>query len=419
MKKLLAVSWWFPPLLNPRSIQVGKTLHALAKQGWHITVVTAGLRTLPIGQQQDEALLKAYESGVEIVRIPAPLTMRLAQIVRRLVPALAIQPDEQLLWARRVVAQLPRLIDISNYSALTTFGHPWSDHIIGGELKAAFDLPWLAHFSDPWADNPYNARLTAAQLARMRALEEATVLAADKLVFTTQPTVDLVMAKYPPEMAAKAAVVPHGYERKLADLSATDIRFDKGKLTLLHLGNLYSIRSPEPLFEALRLLRDRGAILPELEVVLVGALSQQGKWDQWLRTHQLDGCVRFYPPVPYFESLALGRQADVLLTIDAPNDQQSVFLPSKLVVYLALDKPILGISPEVGVTADLLHSLGMPVAPPSKPEQIAEAIAALHDQWKSGRLRISQKAAPIVESYRIENTTVQFEKILLEMMSKA
>ena len=38
--------------------------------------------------------------------------------------------------------------------AIHTVSFPCSSHLIGYELKKEFGLPWIAHFYDPWVDNP-------------------------------------------------------------------------------------------------------------------------------------------------------------------------------------------------------------------------------------------------------------------------
>jgi hypothetical protein len=67
--------------------------------------------------------------------------------------------------------------------------------------------------------------------------------------------------------------------------------------------------------------------------------------------------VNTTPPVPYKESLALMKQADFLVVIDA-NFKNSPFLPSKVVDYAGTGRPVVGITPNDSPTAKILKKLG-------------------------------------------------------------
>ena len=76
----------------------------------------------------------------------------------------------------------------------------------------------------------------------------------------------------------------------------------------------------------------------------------------------------------------------MLLVIDAPADD-SLFLPSKLIDYLPLGKPILGLTPLRGASADLIRRLGYPVVAPDDEAAIAAADrGAARSASRQGRL---------------------------------
>jgi hypothetical protein len=413
MKSLLAISWWYPPLLGPRSIQVAKSLASLAKRGWNVHVLTASLDQLPLGMVFDDDLLDRYAPEITITRSANRLGARIGQFSGRLHQMLAPIPDGQIFWARKTFNNLLINQQLDNFDVLASFGQPWSSHILGNAIANQSGLPWLAHFSDPWADNPYNAGLLTKQIQKMNELEKQTVLRANALIFTNQATVDLIMKKYDQKQLKKAMVIPHGFDRKLIE-EVADSKFhaDSKKLTLLHAGNIYGIRRPQFLFEALRLLKVNSEIFKDIELVLLGAIAKDGHWKKLVQELDIAEMVRFEKRVGYFESLAIAKKADVLITLDAPSEEQSVFLPSKLVDYLGVHRPILGITPKRGVTADLLRSLDMPIADPENSDEIAEEIRKLYSLWKAGELGNRADNSEIVDQYEIEATTDTLERNL-------
>ncbi|MFP5379541.1 MAG: hypothetical protein ACLGHP_07300, partial [Vicinamibacteria bacterium] len=100
--------------------------------------------------------------------------------------------------------------------------------------------------------------------------------------------------------------------------------------------------------------------------------------------------------------------------IDAPSDGPSLFLPSKLVDYLPLGRPILAITPAEGPTADLVRALGYPVADPGDAGAIAAALRRLLDAHAAGTLRTSPTHDEVARAYDIRETTTAFESVLRE-----
>jgi glycosyltransferase involved in cell wall biosynthesis len=279
---------------------------------------------------------------------------------------------------------------------LVTFGQPMVDHLAGLSIKRKTGVRWIAHFSDPWADNPFDPKA-----ANWRASEEAVLQAADLAVFTSGETVDLVYAKYPASCREKARVLPHAYEASLYPEGTTA----NERLTVRYLGNLFVGRGPEPLLQALILLRDRSpGLLERTRFEFVGEAPSS------FRNHPLIAqlapeCVQFLSKVDYHQSLALARSADLLLNIDAPADV-SVFLPSKLIDYVGAGRPIFGITPP-GAAAGLIRDLGGWVADPADPSQIAaqltSALAYVEERpntsWGNSRIRSRYEAGAVARMF--------------------
>jgi hypothetical protein len=151
-----------------------------------------------------------------------------------------------------------------------------------------------------------------------------------------------------------------------------------------------------------------------LEVVLIG---------QNVETYQakavqmgLGDLIRTSGPISFTESLQAASEADVLLVIDAPSQSPNLFLPSKLVDYLVFHKPILGLTPERGATADLLRRLECPVAPPDDAARIAAIISEMLRSWQTGTLRVSPAFARVATEYDIRHTVRQLDRILEEIL---
>ena len=180
-------------------------------------------------------------------------------------------------------------------------------------------------------------------------MERDVIRTASALVFVNAQTADRVMQKYPRNgdrrrTSCRTDSTPRSCRRRRLRRAAT-------RLTLVHTGRFYDgIRTPEPLLRALAVLAKRRPLARELRVTFVGPLVPAHR--RLADDLALTDVVEFTGRVPFAESAARAAAADVLLVIDAPADD-SLFLPSKLIDYLPLGRPILALTPARGASADL------------------------------------------------------------------
>ena len=425
--RVLAVSYVVPPMLYPQAIQIGRLLSHTPGE---IAVVSSAASGSGAGSGLDvypdfEAKL-ALHIGVPperpAARLPpmcVPLISVADKIARRVVPFYGRIPDEHRSWVppaeRAVIAALAR----SGFSpeVMVTFGEPMSDHLLGLRLKPRLGVPWIAHFSDPWADNPFRRHEIFANMINRR-LERHVITQADRIIFTSDETRSLVMKKYPRPFLDKADVLPHSFDQTLYPAPRERER-ERGEraepsLRVRYLGSFYGHRTPKPLFQALRLILDRTpALLHDVAFELVGGMPDRMKADPVFRALP-ESLIRLRGTVPYSASLTLMADADLLLVIDGP-DTLSVFLPSKLIDYLGAGVPIFGIVPP-GTSAKLITRLGGVVANPSAPAEVADGLVRA-----LARARQQQTAATatpwgvdaVRDEFTIGNVSAKFARIMI------
>ncbi len=407
--RLLAISYMLPPALYPQAIQIGRLLARL--DGREIGAVCGRPQTAD-GLDSDVGFARRLAFRLEVSFKPA-LSGFALNLARRYVPFYARIPDEFRPWVKRAERAVVEKLAAADFKPelLASFGEPMSDHLLGLRLKRRLGLPWVAHFSDPWADNSFRRGQFLANAVNRR-LERRVMEAADRVVFTSDETLDLAMAKYPSAWKAKAAVVPHGFEPELYPPR----RPHGGDLIIRHLGNFYGHRSPLPLCRALARLIDREpTLLKDVRFELVGNLPPRFRLHpSWQRLPK--GLVAHRPTVTHARSLALMAESDLLLVIDAP-DELSVFLPSKLVEYLGAGSPVFGIVPP-GASAKLIAQLGGFTADPRDDEAVAAGLARALDAARQARPSLKPWGDENVRrEYRAEQVAAVFSRILREAVS--
>jgi glycosyltransferase involved in cell wall biosynthesis len=405
MKRLLAVSWEMPPMYGPRGTQVSRTLRELAALDWRPLAVC--LAPNAFGPHWRDGVSVDAPRGVELIRVSSAEEWTAVRAVWRLVPPLRDYPDATRVWVGRATAAAVGAATAHQCQGLITFAQPWSDHLVGLRVSRATGLPWVAHFSDPWADSPY---ATARQRAIWRRMEARVVREAAGLVFVTAETADLVMAKYPRAWRNKVSVVPHGYDagRRQPPETAPDAA---RKMRLLYTGRFYAgVRTPLPLLRALRDWSRRNGTSDALQVTFLGPHVEEFERDAMALG--LQSIVTFRGRVPPDEAAREAERADALLVIDAPSNGPSVFLPSKLIEYLPLRKPIIGVTPEPGAASALLRRLGCPVAPPDNVAAIVSMLDGVVARWRAGELAVGDVFDAVAAEFDIKRTTARLHEAL-------
>ena len=408
MKRLLAVSWEMPPMYGPRATQVSRVLTALPALGWSPTVVCMDPRP---GGPHWFANSAAQNPGVTFVRVPSRQESFVVRATWRIAPMLRDYPDTARVWIRPATHAAVRVAASESPAALISFAQPWSDHLIGLRVHRATQLPWVAHFSDPWADSPY---ATLRQRSIWGRMEAEVIRDATAVVFVTQETADLVMKKYPEAWRRKVAIVPHGFVPNQREAAFAQMPNGTRPPKLVYTGRFYrGVRTPLALFEALATLNRQSPLAGQLELSLTG--PDVGDYAAEAVRLGLGRVVKLHGKVSPSMAADAAAAADALLVIDAPSDGASVFLPSKLVDYLAFRKPILGLTPARGATASLLNRLHFPVVQPDDVPAIASAVQALLRQFRQGTLAVDDAFDSVASDYDISNTA----RLLSDVLARA
>ncbi len=408
--KLLVISFCFPPEAMPRSIQVARLLRHLEGAD---TVLLHGTDSRARFDPTIEP--DAVDHIAERIQVPLPRPewrrYVSAGAERLNLPLWNRLPDPYAVWKRPALraiedwwSRTPRAPDV-----MVTFGNPMTDHLVGLAIARRHSTPWIAHFSDPWVDNPYHRQDPLDRLVNAR-LEGAVVHAADRLAFPSEECAEYVLRPYPESVRRKVFILPAAYSTDPVDRRM----LDPDTIVLRHIGEFYGPRTPKPLFQALRTLHESAPeTLDAVRVEIIGG-ANPGMFEAAGIRHLPAGLVTTRPHVSHRESIDLMGMADGLLLIDGPSTTRSIFLPSKLIEYIGVERPVFGIAPP-GPAATLIDELGGLTADPSDATGIADQlrrfISLLRERRTSGadawgNLEVRERfAAPhVARAFRDEAT---------------
>lgn len=296
------------------------------------------------------------------------------------------------------------------YDIVMTRSMPEVDHEIGLEIKKIkSDIIWIASFGDPIAYNPFTIkslnlknpysldnryerpmgfreilspkRFLKSKLYnhRIRKVKEQFIdknikfqkdilNTCDYVIYNSINQKDYMISSYEnkEELDKKSIILPHSFDSKLYH------NFDNknDKIVFTYIGHLDVIRTPILLFHAIKELNELYPNLADLvEFNFYGNLSDQDKL--YLINNYLLDIVHIKKNVTYLESLDIMSKSDWLLHVDANISDivsSNIFFAAKLADYLGTRKKIMGITMLDGVSADILRKNNALVMSHSKDE---------------------------------------------------
>lgn len=389
MKRILMVTYYFPPIGGPAVYPMLKFCKYLPQHGWLPTVICGGKDDPDFGL--DETLAKEIPEGVEVRRVDYPygtvwrqirgwlFAHRLGRIGHRV--GLFIDfPCRFREWAGLATAEANRLIGELKPDVIWTSFPVLSAHFVGLAIKRRHGIPWVADFRDPWVGNPIlmsEEHFPQWQLSR-QAGAEAKVARESNCCTFAHPLIAQEFARRHCLPQEKTVAITCGYDPE--DFSRrTTQSSSEGRLLIVHTGSFYGEYSPKPLYDALRIAASRkSALLKQLKLIFVGGCSVN---------FDFDGLeVEVLPRVSHCEAIAWMQRSDVQMVV-LTKMFGNYGIASKLFDYLATGRPILAIVPKQGSCAEIVRKTksGL-VADPDSPEEIIGALQTLIRMKADGAL---------------------------------
>lgn len=250
-------------------------------------------------------------------------------------------PDYACLWYFPALRQAEALLKERKYDTLITVSDPFTSHLIGRTLKKRHpQLNWLVDLGDPFSFREDNAtnNFDLYQQRNLR-IERDVFSLADSVTVTTESTRVRYCELFPGSADKIQVIGPLASTTRESDSTDSPLK-GNSNYKLVFAGTLY------------RHIRNPHYLLKLYEVLLSGKLGQK------LELHffgGIDDCRSYFAPYEseFGKSLYLHglvsrevvaealRSADLLINIGNTNSYQ---LPSKVVEYAALGKPLAHLS---------------------------------------------------------------------------
>ncbi len=370
-RRVLLVSYYFPPSGGPGVQRALKFVKYLPEFGWDPVVLTVDPRYASY-PALDPALVDEVDSNIRVVRTrawdPYSLYARMLgkskeqsvgvgfidesqqnwrQMLGKWVRGNVFIPDARVGWIPYATRAGKKLLANEHFDAILTTGPPHSTHLIGKRLAQKSGVPWLADFRDPWTGIDFYDSLMMTDFSKRRdaRLEEAVTQKASVIVAVTPGMVRSLGEKAHRDVQ----LVMNGYDP--ADIEIANP--SKIKSVLSYVGNMNAARNPIVLWQALKRLSADGHDFGDFAVRLVGPIDRGVA--QSVREHGLEKLVQIEPPVSHAEAVTTMLESALLLLVINRVSGSEGIMTGKLFEYIGTGRPILGIGPPNGDAAAALR----------------------------------------------------------------
>jgi glycosyltransferase involved in cell wall biosynthesis len=399
MKRVLFISYYFPPMGMGGVQRSAKFVKYLPLYGWEPTVVTVR----DVRYHGHDPSLSADVSDAKIIRTESLDPLRILRALNpsggnerpredagfsaldrwnRNLTRWILIPDSKIPWIPFAVHAAVRSAARNPFDAVFTTSPPHSAHLAGLLLRKMLRIPWTADFRDSWLMERFDRVPTRFHRKINDRMLSAVLRNADRIVGISEPIVG-DLRNMSGRKAGAFECIPNGFDpADFRGARRTRSRFFR----VTYCGTANPVHSPESFFRGLQ----RAVLLrPDLgestRVRFVGSVTGID-FRRMAGNCGLSGLVTETGYVPHAESIARLMDSDLLLLL-LPSDSSAGVVTGKIFEYLASGIPILGVVPAGEANRLILSDHRNACASPDDPDAIAGTLIRLFDLWKRGSLK--------------------------------
>jgi hypothetical protein len=373
----------YPPVW-PEGMVNAKLALAMKRAGWPIDIIISGYPDAQGRYPSEKSTWNDLVDNIHIVNQPKNTTLarRLLNAVQGY--ALTGRLLRELDWGLSVLKVATQLHSQIGYDVILSRAVPDLAHFAALLVHRKTGIPWIANWNDPTPNHkfppPYGQGPFSPLTPNLTQWYGAVCRHCSWHTFPSERLRKYMCSYLPGHIETKSSVIPH---IAMKDFSIAPASHDA--FSLCYAGSVLPPRDVTVFLEGIKRFRSHldgtdsfhvRFLVDRPEVVAHSARAQG-----------VEDIVRIEPTVPYSQMPEVLARSDVLVIIEAPLEE-GIFMPSKIVDYVQIGRPILALAPVVGTIHDILSQHGGGIAVDCQsPVESAQALQTLYAHWKSGTLQ--------------------------------
>jgi glycosyltransferase involved in cell wall biosynthesis len=363
MKKVLIITYYWPPAGGPAVQRVVKFSKLLPEFGWQPIILTVKNPTSPA---RDESLLTEIPKNCKIyqTRTLEPFNIykyftgkqrnealakdtiikspdeKFSEKISRSIRANLFLPDARVGWVPAMIKQGLKIIENEKPDIIFSTSPPHSLQLGAKKLAKKSGLRWIADFRDPWIEAYWESEIERINLSSQinKKLEMSILKNADVITTVSEGVCDLFRKK----MDKQYETIYSGMDSVNNDAVISQ------HFQIIYLGNMSKYQSPEPILKAIDILPQ--TIKSQILLLFVGKVYK----DYIERFKNQNIKIKTQNFLPRDEMRNIARSASLLLLINPPSFYGKGMMTAKIFDYLSLRKPILAVGDKGGSLDELL-----------------------------------------------------------------
>ena len=367
MKKLLILSFYFPPRNRISSYRTAGFCRHLTEFGWEPTVICEDWPNH--APDYDSSLLEGLED-LAIHRINSYKPSGLERLLVRNVYPWVYPEKTPYNWWKLALAKAIELCSTGRFDAIVASHDPLATLNIAQSLSKEFRIPWVADLRDSWnvqtLSSPRKQKLIASCELELCKDADSVVTVSGEIATRLESLT-----------SKKIHVIGNGFD-KIENLTSQESKKLRGVFSIIYAGNLAPCRNPAPLLEALKQCIDEKKISKDLfELHFLGVSASS------ISMHRLKEFsnvpIRFSPRVPRNDSIRQMCESSILWVIPHPHEKG--VLTGKIFDYLSTGRPIIAVPDDKGEINQLLKKTRAGYSL-SDHNAIMAKILEFYERWK-------------------------------------
>jgi len=369
----------------------------------------------------DEYLLdEALKSGIIIERTGND-ELNLSKIVTRVpkerfrklrsrIAQMFFIPDTKILWKRKALKKIDAIWEKYNgFNLVFATAPPYTDFLIGQEVKRKYKIPLVIDYRDAWVDSPVlNFYPTPFHRKANEKLERRVIKDSNIVITTNRRVKEMLIRRYENINYNDVKIFTHGYDEEDFETAKTKKLPLTNKMRVTYSGSFYT-RNPKFYFNAIRKFFDtypetRGKV----EFLFLGIFTKElmnlAKHLNIQESLNLPGYVNHAECVKYLLA------SDVLFLLVSRGENEDAAMPGKVGEYIGSRKNIIACVPE-GVTKKLLEKYNaIKFISDETPELISNAIYEYYKMWLKNEMPSANEE--MIKLYNRKDITGELAKEL-------
>jgi len=449
LKKVLIISYYFPPSGGPGVQRILKYTKYLPGYGWEPIVLTVEDGDFPA---RDESLLKEIPKNIKVYRtkifepyglyrsltgrkksaaidvdnINKQSKQKLSEKTAEFIRATFFIPDARRGWLRYAVKEGKKIIDEEKPDLIFSSSPPYTCAMIAMKLKRYYfkkqgkPIPWVSDFRDAWTGYLTSPKRWFLPAAIDAGYECKTLDEADAVTMVANGIKDDFDTKYPDiSKDKKYFLIRNGFDSE----DYKGLEYDKSKnekFTIVYTGSMYGKRNPFFFLDTLAELAGENKIeINKLRIVFVGRMGRE--IEDYISKSKLISIIEHIAYVPHSVSIKHLLKADAMLLLIDEDKYSKMILSGKVFEYVGASlitrKPILAIAPE-GEAADLIRETSAgEIIPHNNMEYLSKVFLKYYNSFLTGGENLPVSNPSAIKQYDRKLLTGKLAEIFESIMN--